>query len=87
MCPKLLFEPPDAHKEEDAEYFSKLVLAGVIPPKAAARELGYEEEFEEWEKDEERREEEEFNRQKQLGKAQSGVGQDRNGQEQPTSRS
>jgi len=54
-CPKLLFEPPDAHKEEDAEYYSKLVLAGVIPPKAAAKELGYEEEFEEWMKEEEKR--------------------------------
>lgn len=59
-CPSLLFEPPDAHKEDDAEYYSKLSPGEVIiPPKAAAKELGYEEEFEEWMKEQKERDERE----------------------------
>jgi len=76
VTPKLMFEPPDAHKEDDAEYFSKLVLAGVIPPKAAARELGYEEDYEEWQKETELQEERDFERQKELGNAQDSSKQD-----------
>lgn len=64
-CPKLLFEPPNAHKEEDAVYYAALCPGEVIiPPKAAAKELGYEEEFEEWLKEKEKREEEKMRKAK-----------------------
>lgn len=64
-CPKLLFAPPDAHKEEDGEYYSKLVLAGIAPPAWAAKKLGIpEEEFDEWQKEVEAKEEKMMQQQK-----------------------
>jgi len=64
-CPKLTFAPPDAHKEEDGEYFSKLVLAGIAPPRWAAKKLGIpEEEFDEWQKEVEAKEEKMMQQQK-----------------------
>lgn len=68
VCPEISFESPDAHKEEEAEYYSKLVIAGVMPPKYAAKELGVpEEEFIEWQHEEEEREERAFKQQEKLG--------------------
>lgn len=75
-CPQVLFEPPDAHKEDDAIYYSSLCPGEVIiPPKAAAKELGYEEEFVEWEKEKVRREEvaaKHMQQQKQEGEGEEG---------------
>jgi len=70
VCPKILFEPPDAHREEDAEYFSKLCPGEVIiPPAAIAKELGYEEEYEKWSKEKERKEQEQMEQQQAQMKA------------------
>ena len=64
-CPTLSFQPPDAHKDEDAEYYSKGVLAGYFPPKWVAKRLGVpEEEWDEWQKEEEQREEKQLERDK-----------------------
>lgn len=65
-CPKLLFAPPDAHKEEDGEYYSKLVTAGIAPPRWAAKKLGIpEEEWDEWQKEEEAKQEKMMQQQKE----------------------
>ena len=47
VTPKLKFEPPDAHKTEEAEYWATLVGAGIVPPEIAAEELGYGKKLEE----------------------------------------
>ena len=61
LCPELSFESPDADRDEVADYYSKLVQAEIMPPQFAARELGFEEEYLQWQK--ERREEFERNQQ------------------------
>ena len=73
--PRMLFEPPDAHKEEDATYYSQLVTAGIMPPLVAARELGFEEEFIKWDKEQQLRKQEEMQFQKQFGQPQGPPGQ------------
>ena len=66
ICPRLKFEPPDAHKEDDAEYWTKLVGAGICPPKYAATELGIpEEEFDQWQTEKEAKAQQLFQQQKQ----------------------
>jgi len=41
VCPKLLFESPDAHKDEEAEYWALQVQSGIVPPEYAAMEQGF----------------------------------------------
>lgn len=47
VCPKLSFESPDAHKDEEMEYMSQGVMAGILPAKLAAEMLGLD--MEKWE--------------------------------------
>lgn len=42
VVPSLSFEAPEAHRDEDAEYYTALVNARIITREAAARELGFE---------------------------------------------
>lgn len=75
VCPRVVFHPPDFHKEEDGEYYSKLVLAGIAPPRWAAKKLGVpEEEFDKWLEEEEKREADQFMRDKVLGAQQPNIG-------------
>jgi len=64
-CPKLLFEPPDARKPEDAEFWSK--MQPFVPPIVVAREFGWEDEFVEWQKEKEAKQEEMMKQQKNGG--------------------
>ena len=41
VCPKLKWEAPDAHKDEEAEYWAILVQSGIVPGEYAAQELGF----------------------------------------------
>jgi len=41
VCPKLQWEAPDAHKDEEAEYYAMLVQSGIIPAELAAEEMGF----------------------------------------------
>ena len=49
VCPSIRWESPDANANEDADYYVKLVNAQILSPKAAANELGYADEYAEWE--------------------------------------
>lgn len=70
-CPRVVFHPPDFHKEEDAKYYFPGVLAGVFPPKWVAKKLGVpEEEFDEWLEEEQKREADQFMRDRVLGQQQ-----------------
>ncbi len=42
ICPKVLFESPDAHKIEDGQFWVSLVNAQIATPQQAAEELGIE---------------------------------------------
>jgi len=64
LAPNILWEPPDADREKNAVYYSTLVGAGIMPPKIAARELGFEEEFLEWQREQQRLERERMEYQK-----------------------
>jgi hypothetical protein len=56
LIPRLTWEPPDHNKEEDGEYWSALVTAGICPPRYAAEQLGIPvEEFDKWQEEEEAR--------------------------------
>lgn len=65
VVPSLSFESPEAHRDEDAAYFSTLVQAEIISPKTAASELGYEKQYKEWEV-EKKREQQQMMKQQQL---------------------
>jgi len=41
VCPSVKWEAPDAHKDEEAEYWSLLVQSGIVPPEFAAEQLGF----------------------------------------------
>jgi len=41
VCPKMNWEPPDAHKEEEGNYYALLVQSGIIPAELAAEEMGF----------------------------------------------
>jgi len=56
LCPEILWEPPDANREEDALYYSQLVASGIMPPEVAADALGFGDEYRRWRKEEDRRE-------------------------------
>ena len=86
--PSIVFHPPDFHKEEDGAYYSQLVIAGIMPPRFAAKKLGVpEEEFDEWMEEEEKREADQFMRDRVLGAQQpsngNGQGNLGNKQEKP----
>lgn len=51
IIPIVSFNPPDADKEKNADYYSALVNARIISPKTAAKKLGFEKEYKEWEKE------------------------------------
>lgn len=42
ITPQLSFDPPDVHTNDEADYFSKLIQAGVMSPPQAAEKLGIE---------------------------------------------
>lgn len=41
ICPKVSWEAPDAHKDEEAEYWALQVGAGIVPAEYAALEQGF----------------------------------------------
>jgi len=55
VCPKLKWEPPEAHLDERVEMYATLVQSGIITPEVAAMELGYGDLIEEMRKQREER--------------------------------
>ena len=53
LCPTIYFEPPISQKKEDAEFWKSMVQAGICPPRVAAREFGWEDEWLEWQAEKE----------------------------------
>jgi len=41
VCPRVKWEAPDAHKDEEAEYWSMQVQSGIVPAEYAAEEQGF----------------------------------------------
>ena len=41
VCPRLKWESPDAHKDEEAEYWSMQVQSGIVPAEYAAEAQGF----------------------------------------------
>jgi len=41
VCPKVSWEAPDAHKDEEAEYWALQVQSGIVPAEYAAMEQGF----------------------------------------------
>jgi len=41
VCPTVLWEAPDAHKDEEAEYWALQVQSGIVPAEYAALEQGF----------------------------------------------
>lgn len=41
VCPSVLWEAPDAHKDEEMEYWMGAVQSGIVPSEYAAMELGF----------------------------------------------
>lgn len=41
VCPKLKWESPDAHKDEEAEYWALQVQSGIVPAEYAAEQQGF----------------------------------------------
>jgi len=58
LCPEILWEPPDANRDENAAYYTSLVQAQIMPPSFAAEALGFGEEYALWRKEEDQRENE-----------------------------
>jgi hypothetical protein len=59
-CPQIYFEPPDAHKKEEMDFWTGMVNAGICPPIVAAREFGWEDEFKKWDEEKKRLEQEQM---------------------------
>ena len=73
VCPSIFFEPPDAQKKNEMEFWKGMVEAGICPPVVAAREFGWEDEFKEWEVQKQREQEQMMQQQKEQ-QAQQGAG-------------
>ncbi len=41
VCPRVMWEAPDAHKDEEAEYWALQVQSGIVPPEYAAMQQGF----------------------------------------------
>jgi hypothetical protein len=66
VTPSLLWEPADMNREEDAEYYFKMVTAEIMPPRMAAEELGLDmEEWDKWAAEKKAEKEQQFNQQQQ----------------------
>jgi hypothetical protein len=66
VTPSVLWEPADMNREEDAEYYFKMVTAEIIPPRMAAEELGLDmDEWDKWAAERKAEKEEQFNQQQQ----------------------
>jgi len=73
VCPSIYFEPPDAQKKNEMEFWKGMVEAGICPPIVAAREFGWEEEFLQWQEEKKAEQEQMFQQQQQ---AQQEKGED-----------
>jgi len=66
VTPKLSFESPDAHKDEEAEYWALQVQSGIVPAKYAAEQQGFDmEKIEQYQQEEDEKKEEMFQNQPQ----------------------
>lgn len=64
VCPKLLFESPDAHKDEEAEYWALQVQSGIVPAEYAALEQGFDmDKIKQMREEEQKRQEEQMQQQ------------------------
>ena len=52
LTPRLSFDPPDVHTNDEADYFSKLIQAKVLSPEQAAKKLGIEYDAAYWKQEE-----------------------------------
>ena len=74
--PSIFFEPPDAQKKNEMEFWKGMVEAGICPPVVAAREFGWEDEFKEWQEEKQREQEQMMQKQAQQ---QDNQGEDKKG--------
>ena len=65
LCPTLVWEDPEAAKLEKADYYTKMASVGM-PQRLIARENGYEEEWEENQREKQRQQDEMFQKQSSL---------------------
>jgi len=79
VCPDLLFEPPDAQKKEEMEFWTGMVNAGICPPQVAAREFGWEDEWKTWQIEKQAQQEKIFQRKKE---EKSGEEEDKKGEDE-----
>jgi len=69
VCPRLKWESPDAHKDEEAEYWSMQVQSGIVPPDYAAEAQGFDmDKIRKMREEEQQRQQEMMNEQMQLAK-------------------